>query len=306
MPPRMSRRTLLRSGALVTSMGLTGCTEVFSRPSPEERLRAHEDALRRFADVSTAIEEGYRTTGKYVRTREGVLGEQFVNLRRDSLEPENPQSVLYGLKADGTYEALGVKWYVPAEDRETPPTLFGKEFVGPLEGDSKLIPTHYALHAWLFRENPDGLFATYNSAIDPPKLVDEIAPVRERLLELSVGETAIDQGYENTEECVDSEEGGYGVPFVKTGAEGGTDPMDPPVLVYRLTQNWSYRLMGAEWYAPSKTADETPKMFGRPFHGPAEGHGDAMNQPNHYGLHAWFFHANPRGMFAPYNPSVSC
>ncbi|MBM3520056.1 MAG: hypothetical protein FJX63_04685, partial [Alphaproteobacteria bacterium] len=45
------------------------------------------------------------------------------------------------------------------------PTLFGQKFQGPMEGHEPLIPQmfhHYDLHAWLFRDNPEGMFSPTN------------------------------------------------------------------------------------------------------------------------------------------------
>jgi len=28
--------------------------------------------------------------------------------------------------------------------------------------------------------------------------------------------------------------------------------------------------------------------------------------PVHYDLHVWFWHDNPSGLFAPFNPALSC
>ena len=308
MPCERPRRAFLGRGALATVGVLAGCTDVISGPSSETQLREHEEELRRFEDLTVALDEGYRTTGLYVRTDEGVLGEVFVNRMVDELQPTTPQALLYGLTEAGQYRPFGLKWFVSAEEYDDPPTLFGKQFSGPMEGASERIPTHYALHAWLFRENPDGLFATYNPAVEPPKLVDRIEPVRDALRRYVGGVVAEEEaGYRNTEKCIATEDGGYGVPFVKTdGDAGGTDPTAPPILLYQITSDWTYVLLGAEWYEPVDEVEDSPSMFGQTFHDPVAGHSPRMDQPRHRGLHAWLFRANPRGMFAPFNPRIYC
>jgi hypothetical protein len=45
-------------------------------------------------------------------------------------------------------------------------------------------------------------------------------------------------------------------------------------------------------------------LLGQPFDGPMPGHGPDM--PIHYDLHVWTHKANPAGVFAPFNPKVSC
>lgn len=308
MTRRVSRRSVLEWGAVTTGAGLAGCLDAVVPPSPSEQVREHEDALEQFSDVSTAIERGYRTTGTYLRNENGVLGVPFVNNQAAELDPEQPQAVLFDLTDDGQYEPIGLKWFVPTEGRDGPPSLFGREFSGPYEEETPFIPRHYALHVWLFRENPDGLFSRYNAAIETVTLVEQVEPVRSGLADLLTGGDAEENGYRNTETCIAMDDGGYGVPFVRENGDGqgGTDPEDPPVLLYRLTQNWSYRLLGAEWYVPASDVDGPPSLFDQSFHEAMDGHSTETDQPEHYGLHGWFFQANPRGMFAPLNPTVSC
>jgi len=52
------------------------------------------------------------------------------------------------------------------------------------------------------------------------------------------------------------------------------------------------------------TDGDRPVLLGQPFDGPMPGHGPGM--PVHYDLHVWTHKANPAGVFAPWNPKVSC
>ncbi|HEU4924242.1 MAG TPA: hypothetical protein VFT23_14335, partial [Burkholderiales bacterium] len=61
---------------------------------------------------------------------------------------------------------VAVEWLVPlTPDTKERPSLFGQPFQGPMEGHEPLIPkefAHYDLHAWLFKDNPLGMFAPTN------------------------------------------------------------------------------------------------------------------------------------------------
>jgi hypothetical protein len=61
---------------------------------------------------------------------------------------------------------VAVEWLVPlTSDTKQRPSLFGHPFMGPMEGYESLIPkeyVHYDLHAWLFKNNPLGMFASTN------------------------------------------------------------------------------------------------------------------------------------------------
>jgi hypothetical protein len=47
-----------------------------------------------------------------------------------------------------------------------------------------------------------------------------------------------------------------------------------------------------------------PELFGQGFEGPMRGHEEGM--PVHYELHVWLWEVNPNGLYAGFNPFVSC
>lgn len=299
-----TRRRLLRTVGVGMVTGVTGCLGGGS--SSAEQARSHRDALSKYTDVGRALQDGYQMTTPYVRTDDGMLGLPFVNLDVPELEPEQPSVLFYDLRDDGTYELLGVEWLVRAGSRDSPPSMFGKEFHGPTPGETEFIPEHYGLHAWLFNENPDGLFAPYHSGVNPPSFIDDLERAWEALTPYYSNEAKAEEvGYVNTEKCIATEDGGYGIPFVNTDY-AGTELVKPAVLMYRITQTWGYGVMGAEWYVPADSTDSPPSLFGQEFYGPIDGHSPKSEQPKHYGLHVWMFAANPEGMFARYNPAIEC
>jgi hypothetical protein len=85
----------------------------------------------------------------------------------------------------------------------------------------------------------------------------------------------------------------------------------PEILLY-ASVNGNLKLVGVEYFygvgAPDapvpNPAPPAPVLFGLPFDGPMLGHEPGM--PPHYDLHVWVWQANPSGIFAPFNPNVSC
>lgn len=105
--------------------------------------------------------------------------------------------------------------------------------------------------------------------------------------------------------------GGMGVHFVNPALmqPGPLDPSKPPVLVYEPTAGGGLQLVAAEYFKPDadqnvKTDGDRPSLFGRAFDGPMLGHAPGM--PIHYDLHVWLWKHNPSGLFAPWNPDVTC
>ncbi len=99
------------------------------------------------------------------------------------------------------------------------------------------------------------------------------------------------------------------------------DPSRPETLLYEPQKNGQLRLVGVEYFAVALTANgpyfgppppppppafvtPRPTLFGQDFDGPMPGHDAGM--PWHFDLHVWLWRNNPRGMFSPFNPKVTC
>ena len=96
--------------------------------------------------------------------------------------------------------------------------------------------------------------------------------------------------------------GGMGFHFGKESAIDGTaNPLEPEVLLYEPEANGRLRLVAVEFIVPYTFQPRNgppPQLFGRDFT-PFDGNGV-------WGLHAWIWRENPAGMFANFNPGVSC
>jgi hypothetical protein len=91
-------------------------------------------------------------------------------------------------------------------------------------------------------------------------------------------------------------------------ADGKIDPARPEILLYAPGAS-GLQLIGVEYFKPDadqnlSTDDDRPLLFGRAFDGPMLGYAPGM--PRHYDLHVWLWKRNPAGVFAVWNPDVSC
>jgi len=103
--------------------------------------------------------------------------------------------------------------------------------------------------------------------------------------------------------------GAMGIHYVNPQRIGRLDPRRPDTLLYMPGPNGRRQLVGVEYFQADGdgnlgTDGDRPSLFGQPFDGPMPGHGPG--QPPHYDLHAWLWRHNPAGMFAPFNPQLSC
>jgi hypothetical protein len=82
--------------------------------------------------------------------------------------------------------------------------------------------------------------------------------------------------------------------------DGQVDEEEPELLLYEPQRNGGHRLVAVEYIVPfdAWTGVEPPRLFAQSFHR-NEGFGLWV-------LHVWHFRHNPSGMFADWNPNVSC
>lgn len=101
--------------------------------------------------------------------------------------------------------------------------------------------------------------------------------------------------------CFQSAAGGMGYHHANTGLLDGTvDAAEPEALLYVPAKNGKLRLAGVEYIVPAAAWPHArpPQLYGQEFPF-VEGFGV-------YGLHVWLWQENPEGLFAAWNPTVSC
>ena len=139
-------------------------------PKVEGKLKEVQDALAVFKDPLKAIRAGYLSSVGCVMMPKGAMGIHFINVRLIGPPPDpmKPQVLLYE-PVGRKLRLVAVEWLVPyIPGKPETPTLFGKKFHGPMEGHEPLLPKqfeHYDFHVWLFKKNPNGLFADTNPTV---------------------------------------------------------------------------------------------------------------------------------------------
>jgi hypothetical protein len=128
-----------------------------------------------------------------------------------------------------------------------------------------------------------------------------------RLRELTAGfnrfDAAFDAGWNaRITECFANPELGamgfhYGNPAL---IDGRVDVLEPELLLYEPQKNGRLRLVAVEYIVPftAWTGAEPPELYGQSFH-----RNEAFGI---WALHVWHMRENPRGIFADWNPKVSC
>jgi hypothetical protein len=116
-----------------------------------------------------AVADGFKPTPCAEMAGEGGSGHQYFNLENvDELTPSTPAALLYEATPDGKRRLVGVEWLAKASTHPTAPTLFGQTFQGPKTYAEPLNGDYYTLRAWIYKENPKGLFGVWNPTVKCP------------------------------------------------------------------------------------------------------------------------------------------
>ena len=94
-----------------------------------------------------------------------------------------------------------------------------------------------------------------------------------------------------------------------------TDFRTPAILIYEPQQDGSMALVAVENLAFARSWREAGHSAPPTFHGvpydtmtddPATAHDEAHMFAPHFDRHVWIYRDNPKGVFTPFNPAVSC
>jgi hypothetical protein len=134
-------------------------------PETEGAIATLQRVTARYHNLRVAIAEGFVLLHDCeVRPGEGPVGTVYVHMGRlldGIIDPQAPDALIYEPRRDGRPKLVGVEFAVPYGlwTSQSPPQFLGAEFQPEDEFGV------FALHAWVWRINPEGLFAETNSRV---------------------------------------------------------------------------------------------------------------------------------------------
>ena len=134
-----------------------------SNGDDESALAGVRQATAAYHDLDKAIAAHYgRLLPCFDLPGVGGMGQHYVDTSRldATIEANRPEALVYEVDGD-RLKLVAVEYIVPwtAWTPAAPPQLFGRSFF-------RNTSLHlWALHAWIWRPNPSGMFASYNPAV---------------------------------------------------------------------------------------------------------------------------------------------
>jgi hypothetical protein len=163
----MKRWRWLSIGLLVVALATAGATTALA--AGPDSLWALRLTTARFHDPRVAQAAGYvKVAGlDYCFTNPGVggMGYHLINTGKldTQLDPLHPEAMVYAPGDDGGLQLVAVEWIVPAAlwdqtHTELPSVMGIKLHLNAALGV-------YILHAWIWKNNPSGMFQDWNPRV---------------------------------------------------------------------------------------------------------------------------------------------
>jgi hypothetical protein len=180
MVASLSRTRIPGAIAVAALLALVG-TAVAAAGNGGTELASVRKATVQFHDVGAAVAAGYGELRDAAgiacidNPGTGTMGIHYVSSRVGDavLEPAAPEALVYEPEANGRLRLVALEYIVFKDIWEgehgvgaAPPRLFGHEL--------RLVPTpnrfglgaFYQIHAWVWRNNPSGMFFEWNPSVD--------------------------------------------------------------------------------------------------------------------------------------------
>lgn len=170
----MRRKTLAIAAAIAMAMAALPA----SAGNGGDDLAEVRRATARFHRVEAALEAGYELgwvngsgdriiTGCIAHPTAGAMGYHYFHpdlMADHEVNPQEPEALVYAPGPNGQLQLAAVEWVALGPDSnppgvEEPPSVLGMEMhiLVPPPG-----PAFYLLHAWVWKNNPSGMFEDWN------------------------------------------------------------------------------------------------------------------------------------------------
>jgi hypothetical protein len=126
------------------------------------------------ANLDVAMAAGYgKVKGCAQNPGVGAMGQHYVKgdlVGDPALDPLRPEALVFEPRGDGSYRLVAVEYIVIKADWEkangaTQPRLYDKPLELVSAPNAYELPDFYELHLWLWKANPNGLFADWNPRV---------------------------------------------------------------------------------------------------------------------------------------------
>jgi hypothetical protein len=125
-------------------------------------------ATAKYHNFDQAVADGFVQVSPCVEVPGlGGMGYHYLNFARfdTNVDPSEPELLLYMPNKNGKMQLVAVEYAAVYTGSNPAPVLFGQTMEGPVSHGG---PLQYELHAWIWKNNPEGMFEPFNPSISCP------------------------------------------------------------------------------------------------------------------------------------------
>lgn len=174
----MKRRTRQLCTALIATIGACATSAAVAEPNPRQPqpavglVKVIQQSTQQYQNASIAASDGYVNLGSCVSGETGAAGVHYANvglLGDGVLDPARPEILVYEPTAHGGKRLVAVEYLVfagvwdDAHPSGEAPAVMGQLMDYHASPNRFRLPASYVLHVWAWKDNPDGVFANFNS-----------------------------------------------------------------------------------------------------------------------------------------------
>lgn len=177
----MKRETFVKAMLIAI---FTTSTVFITRAASKDDIAEVRDATAQFHRTPAARAAGYDLVigfdGCFQNYGVGGMGYRYINtnLLDTTVDLLHPEAIIYAPNLNGSIQLGAVGYMVPAAmwdaENTSPPQVLGQSF----HLDERL--NMYVLHAWIWMNNPAGIFADWNPDVFCPTPLQRNGPTRAR------------------------------------------------------------------------------------------------------------------------------
>lgn len=153
-----------------------------------------------------------------------------------------------------------------------------------------------------------GLGGAATAQYTPEPTPAQLSELRQMMIRFETVDAVKAAGYAQSSDCMSSAQGAQGIHYARQALidDPRVDALTPELVQYEQRADGSLRLIGVEYLVFQKAWHDAgnkaaPALLGQEF---------VLNtvlQPQpFYALHVWAWQYNPKGLFANWNPLVTC
>jgi hypothetical protein len=177
---KFNGKRLAVAGATLLAVAATMATlPIVTASADGGGIAAARAATKQYHQLSVAKAHGYKLlkdangVACIAQPGLGTMGIHYVNsafVGNASEAIKHPEAVIYEPEKNGSMQLVAIE-YVVLESawnqagHTTAPSLFGQQFMLNPAPNRFGLPAFYSLHAWIWRQNPHGMFRPWNPKV---------------------------------------------------------------------------------------------------------------------------------------------